>query len=93
VKEKGGLNAAAKKSFPTEELAGESMSTRTIRNIFAPGVALTLLLAAGNVLAAGKQPSPKQPPKPAAEECLACHSDASLTHDVDGKTVSLHVDP
>jgi cytochrome b subunit of formate dehydrogenase len=65
------------------------MSTRTTRNLFAPGVVLTLLLAASNVWAASK----KEPPKPAAEECLACHSDASLSHAVNGKTVSLHVDP
>lgn len=69
------------------------MSTRTTRNIFAPGVALTLLLTVGTVLAAGKPPAGKQPPKPAAEECLACHSDATLSHDVNGKPVSLHVDP
>ena len=69
------------------------MSTRTIRRIFAPGFALTLLFTGGTVFAAGKQPSPKQPPKPTAEECLACHSDASLAHDENGKTVSLHVDP
>src|SRR5579863_1467458 len=69
------------------------MSTRTIRNIFASGVAplglaLTLLLTSGSVHAAAKQP-----PKPTADECLACHSDASLTHDVNGKPASLHVDP
>ncbi len=64
------------------------MSTRTIRSIFAPGVALTLLLAAGTIPAAGKSPQ-----KPSAEECLACHSDAGLTHDVNGEPVSLHVDP
>ncbi len=69
------------------------MSTRTIRSIFAPGVALALLFTAGTLLAAGKPPAGKQPPKPAAEECLACHSDATLTHDVNGKAVSLHVDP
>ncbi len=69
------------------------MSTRTIRNIFAPGVALTLFLCAGSLFAAGKPPASKEPPKPTAEECLACHSDASLTHDVNGKSVSLHVDP
>jgi cytochrome b subunit of formate dehydrogenase len=69
------------------------MSTRTIRNFFASGVALTLLLTARTVTvsASGKQPA--QPAKPAAEECLACHSDATLTHDVNGKPVSLHVDP
>ena len=65
------------------------MSTRTIRNLFAPGVALTLLLAAGALHAASK----KDPPKPTAKECLACHSDASLSHEVNGKVVSLHVDP
>ena len=65
------------------------MSTRTIRNLFAPGVALTLLLAASALHAASK----KDPPKPTADECLACHSDASLAHEVNGKVVSLHVDP
>jgi len=65
------------------------MSMRTIRNLFAPGVALTLFLTAGSLLAASK----KDPPKPSADECLACHGDASLSHDENGKTVSLHVDP
>ena len=69
------------------------MSTRTIRSIFAPGLALTLLLTAGTALAAGKPSASKQTPKPAAKECLACHSDASLTHDVNGKAVSLQIDP
>jgi cytochrome b subunit of formate dehydrogenase len=69
------------------------MSTRTIRSIFAPGLALTLLLTSGTALAAGKPSASQQPPKPAAEECLACHSDASLTHDVNGKAVSLQIDP
>jgi predicted CXXCH cytochrome family protein len=31
--------------------------------------------------------------KPNNEDCLACHSDPTLTTEVDGKTVSLHVDP
>ncbi len=65
------------------------MSTRTTRRLFAPGVALTLLLAATSLLAASK----KDPQKPTAEECLACHSDATLSHEVNGKPVSLHVDP
>ena len=65
------------------------MSTRIRRRLFAPGVVLTLLLTAGSLLAAGK----KDPPKPSADECLACHSDATLTHDVNGKAESLHVDP
>ena len=57
-------------------MAGESMSTRTIRNIFAPGVALTLFLTAGTLLAATKSQTSKQPAKPTADECLVCHSDA-----------------
>jgi len=65
------------------------MSTRSTRSFFAPGVALTLLLAAGTLSAASK----KDPPKPTVDECLACHSDATLSHEVNGKTVSLHVDP
>jgi len=65
------------------------MSTRTTRNLFAPGVALTLLLATVSLPATSKN----DPPKPTADECLACHSDASLSHEVNGKTVSLHVDP
>ena len=69
------------------------MSTRTIRNLFASGVALTLLLAASVLPAASKAPSKKDDPKPTADECLACHSDATLSHEENGKTVSLHVDP
>ena len=60
-----------------------------VRNLFAPGVALTLFLTACSLLAASK----KEPPKPTADECLACHSDAGLTHEVNGKNVSLQVDP
>jgi cytochrome b subunit of formate dehydrogenase len=65
------------------------MSTRTIRRFFAPGVALTLLIAVGSLFAAGG----KQAPKPTADDCLACHGDSSLTHDVNGKPVSLYVNP
>jgi cytochrome b subunit of formate dehydrogenase len=83
------------------------MSTRTVRNLFflksgCPGsrrfcetreflfralFALVLLLASGTMQAA------KQPQKPTAEECLACHGDSSLSHEVNGKTVSLYVNP
>jgi cytochrome b subunit of formate dehydrogenase len=61
------------------------MSTRTLWNLFAPGVVLTLLLSA-----ASGHPQPRQP---TAGHCLACHSDPTLTHDENGKSVSLHVDP
>src|SRR5579864_5079728 len=60
---------------------------RTIRNIFALGGALTLFLTLSFAAAA------KAPQKPTADECLVCHSDASLTHEENGKPVSLHVDP
>ncbi len=65
------------------------MSTRTIRRFFAPGVALTLLIMAGNLIAAAGKP----PAKPTADDCLACHGDSTLTHDVNGKPVSLYVNP
>jgi cytochrome b subunit of formate dehydrogenase len=60
-----------------------------MRRFFAPGVALTLLLGVSNLCAVGG----KQPPKPTADDCLACHGDSSLTHDVNGKPVSLYVNP
>ena len=62
---------------------------RTLRNLFAPGVALTIFLTAASLSAAGK----KEAPKPTADECFACHGDATLSHEVNGKPVSLHVDP
>jgi len=65
------------------------MSMHRVRNLFAPGVALTFLLTTCFALAASK----KEPSKPTADECLACHSDAGLTHEVNGKNVSLQVDP
>ncbi|HTS37028.1 MAG TPA: cytochrome b/b6 domain-containing protein [Candidatus Solibacter sp.] len=76
------------------------MCTRSRWNIFAFKIALTLFLAAlpafplhaADAKAAAKAKE-KEPPKPTVEECLACHSDATLTHEVNGKQVSLHVDP
>jgi len=62
---------------------------RSLWNLFAPGVALNLFLTAASLWAAGK----KAPPKPSADACFACHSDATLSHEVNGKPVSLHVDP
>ena len=51
-------------------------------------IALLLLLTTFAV-AAGK---PKAAAKMSNEECLACHNDATLTKDENGKQVSLHVD-
>src|ERR1051326_5178208 len=35
----------------------------------------------------------KKTKMPTNDDCLACHQDASLSHDVNGKSVSLAVDP
>ncbi len=51
-------------------------------------IALVLLLTAVGT-AAGK---PKAAAKMSNDECLACHNDATLTKDENGKQVSLHVD-
>ena len=64
------------------------MFRRTTRSLFALGIPLTLLFTCGGASAANKQPQ-----KPTAEECLACHSDATLSHDVNGKPASLYVNP
>jgi cytochrome b subunit of formate dehydrogenase len=46
-------------------------------------------MLSGLAFAAGKQ---KASVKISSDECLACHNDASLTRDENGKPVSLHVD-
>ena len=45
---------------------------------------VALFLSAGSASAAQK---------PSNDDCLACHGDSSLSHEVNGKTVSLFVDP
>jgi len=52
-------------------------------------VFLLLSLAAGNLFGAAK----KAAPLPTNDDCLACHGDSTLTHEVNGKSVSLFVDP
>ena len=51
---------------------------------------LLLLIFTVSAAAASK---PKAAPKPTNDDCLACHGDQTLTHDVNGKPVSLFVDP
>ena len=47
-----------------------------------------------SVLLVGVSPAAqKSSPKPTNNDCLACHGDSSLTHDVSGKPVSLYVNP
>src|SRR3954468_15467435 len=53
-------------------------------------VILCLLFSVAGAFAKEKRPVAAPPDKSA--ECLACHSDASLAKDVNGKAVSLHVD-
>ncbi|HLV87599.1 MAG TPA: cytochrome b/b6 domain-containing protein [Candidatus Sulfotelmatobacter sp.] len=64
------------------------MSTRTTRYFFVSEVIFFLFLGLSTGYAKGKEPV-----KPTAEECLACHGDATLTHEVNGKPVSLYVNP
>ena len=52
-------------------------------------IAVFLLLAIPGLFAAPQ----KSAPKPKNEECLACHGDSTLTHEVEGKPISLYVDP
>jgi len=64
------------------------MPKRRTGRIFALGIALTLFCGSG--WAAAKR---KEPAKLTSEDCLACHGDSTLTHDVGGKSVSLYVNP
>ena len=56
---------------------------KTSRNILAQTLALSLFFCA---CAARAEQKPKD------KDCLACHSDATLTTEVNGKQVSLYVD-
>jgi len=57
-----------------------------IRNLARFAVVAWLL--AGTAVA-GSKPAPK----PTNDDCLACHGDSTLTHEVNGKPVSLYVNP
>jgi cytochrome b subunit of formate dehydrogenase len=59
----------------------------TVRSI--AFLVLSLSLLCNGASAAGR----KSPPKPSNNECLACHGDSTLTHEVNGKPASLYVDP
>ncbi|MGA8868367.1 MAG: cytochrome b/b6 domain-containing protein [Candidatus Sulfotelmatobacter sp.] len=56
--------------------------------LFALGIVFLLVWGGGRADAASKRPG-----KPSSEDCLACHGDPSLTHEVNGKTASLYVNP
>jgi cytochrome b subunit of formate dehydrogenase/5-methylcytosine-specific restriction endonuclease McrA len=49
---------------------------------------LGLVFAAASAFAAHKAA-----PKPTSEECLACHGDSTMTTDVNGRQISLYVNP
>ncbi|HTZ95658.1 MAG TPA: cytochrome b/b6 domain-containing protein [Terriglobales bacterium] len=70
------------------------MLSTTISNQLARRArALALLSPLFLTLCAFAGQKPKALPKPTNDDCLACHGDQSLTHDVNGKPVSLFVDP
>jgi cytochrome b subunit of formate dehydrogenase len=48
------------------------------------------LVFSGLAFGSGKK---VEPPKPTNEECLACHGDPTMTKDVEGKAVSISVNP
>ena len=50
---------------------------------------LAFLGLTASLAAAGAKPAPK----PSNDDCLACHSDSTLSHEVSGKPVSLYVNP
>jgi len=49
----------------------------------------------GLVLVASASGAPRKAaaPKPTSEDCLSCHGDSTMTKEVDGKQVSLYVNP
>src|SRR5512142_3129810 len=57
------------------------------------GVAKLLCALALLLLATSASAADKKLKLPSNDDCLACHQDASLSHDVNGKSVSLAVDP
>ena len=54
---------------------------------------LVMLLALAAAAPAAGKPSPKAPPKPTNDDCLACHGDSTLNKEVNGQRVSLYVNP
>ena len=67
---------------------GDARQTRKTATTPVPVVALIFLFCTG-IAFAGQKPAPK----PTNDDCLACHGDSSLVHDVNGKPVSLYVNP
>jgi cytochrome b subunit of formate dehydrogenase len=57
------------------------------------GWVVTLAVGLGLFFSSTAYAANKPVPKPTSDDCLACHSDTTLTHDVNGKPVSLYVNP
>jgi cytochrome b subunit of formate dehydrogenase len=68
---------------------GTKRSQPAGRNLKISGILLLLVVLGGGAAAATK----KAVPKPSNDDCLACHSDSTLNKEVNGKRVSLYVDP
>ena len=56
-----------------------------------PACLVVLLWSALFAVPVAAAPASKTPPKPANDECLACHNDSTLSRDEGGKQVSLYV--
>jgi cytochrome b subunit of formate dehydrogenase len=76
--------ARARMSDRTQSITGRAGQIK-IWLVFISTLFLTLYAAAAS--------KPKAAPKPSNDDCLACHGDQTLSHEVNGKTVSLFVDP
>ncbi len=70
-------------------MLSETISAKSARR----SRSLALILFFFFTLFAVAASKPKTSPKPTNDDCLACHGDSSLTHEVNGKTISLFVDP
>ena len=69
------------------------LSTRISAEWARPARCFTLFSVLILTVFAAAAAKPKAALKPTNDDCLACHGDQTLTHDVNGKAVSLFVDP
>jgi cytochrome b subunit of formate dehydrogenase len=69
-------------------MAGERSSGADTWSALRTGGVLWLVLVTSSAVAGAKAT-----PKPANDECLACHGDSTITEKVGGKPVSLYVNP
>jgi cytochrome b subunit of formate dehydrogenase len=73
------------------ETAGGFLKSTRIGNSAGRVAFVVLILSAAMAMAAGKPE--KAAAKPGNDECLACHGDSTLSKEVNGKPLSLYVNP